>query len=262
MIKRVGLFVGIDKYRNGIAPLHCAVNDAKDLSFAFAGAGYQVEYLQNEEGSCDNIRAKMKELLSGLSSGDIFVFYFAGHGREINASHYLVGPTAEADPRLYSLGSLEFAALCNLTDSVPGLNRLFILDCCRNNILSDRADDYVCSDARDIALSKANKINGNQPGSNPALILCSCASGEKAYENLTTNHGYFTETLLRSIKDDTISSFRQFQDSLQITGTPGPQNITWNGSCSAWNDLMLFRHWETEKTYQTEIPISQRMNQR
>ena len=48
-MRRYGLFVGIDKYKNGISRLHCAVNDARELSYAFNRTGYSVKLLTNEE---------------------------------------------------------------------------------------------------------------------------------------------------------------------------------------------------------------------
>lgn len=44
-MKRVGLFVGIDKYKNGIFQLRYAVNDALQLSVAFGASGFAVKHL-------------------------------------------------------------------------------------------------------------------------------------------------------------------------------------------------------------------------
>lgn len=242
-MKRVGLFVGINKYENGISQLRCAVNDAYDLSLAFNRNGFDVAFLSNDEGHCDNIRKKMKEMLSGLSSGDIFVFYFAGHGRDVKGAHYLVGPTAESDPELYSCGSLEFSVIRSLTD-IPGLYRLFILDCCRTSVFATRADDYVCEKSRNISLTQVISSCSNQAESRPALVLCSCAPGQKAYENKT--HGYFTEALLHSVNDKTINCFSQFRDSIKINGTPGVQNVDWQGNTGDWENIQLFERWNLQ----------------
>ncbi len=240
-MKRVGLFVGIDVYKNGISSLQCACNDAKSLCFAFSGSGYSVDLLQNEEAHCDHIIDRVSDMISGLKKDDIFLFYFSGHGREHNGVHYLVGPTGHAKDSLYKIGSLAIPDLIEITN-IPGLNRLFILDCCRSNILSGRDGIYSCDAGRDISLESAVLPDADSDIV-PPLILSSCSTGEQSFENYETGHGYFTEMLLRSIENKKIQSFYHFQNSLNIIDTPKPQNICWNGNLSNWEKVLLFNHW-------------------
>ena len=122
----------------------------------------------------------------------------------------------------------------------PGVNRLFILDCCRSDILANRSGTYSCGASRNIALNAAVQNNSDK-SIIPPLILSSCSTGECAFEK--ENHGFFTEVLLKSIDDRTITSFRDFQQSLRITGTPEPQNISWNGNLIYWENIKLFGSW-------------------
>ncbi|MBQ9772253.1 MAG: SUMF1/EgtB/PvdO family nonheme iron enzyme [Lentisphaeria bacterium] len=239
---RVGLFVGIDRYQNGITPLQCAVSDASALTVAFARAQFdRVEQLLNEDADDNTILDTVENLVNDLGPGDLFVFYFSGHGREFQDTHYLVGSTGRAAGRNYQRGSVSISELTEVSDK-PGLNRLFILDCCRSNILAGRDGAYVCDNARDIALNRAVVQNKNHDII-PPLILNSCSSGEQAFENLQTNHGYFTDSLLRVIGDQRVNNFERFQRNLTIDGTPRPQNISWNGNISRWNNVQLFEHW-------------------
>ena len=238
---RRGLFVGIDEYQNGITPLRCAVNDAQRLSYGFTAAGYEVDFIQNKQCDCNTVYSRIRAMLSDLNAGDIFVFYFSGHGREIDGVHYLAGVNSDAGDALYTIDAIPIPTLISLTDK-PGLNRLFILDCCRSNILAGRDGAYVCDNARDIALNRAVVQNKNHDII-PPLILNSCSSGEQAFENLQTNHGYFTDSLLRVIGDQRVNNFDRFQRNLTIAGTPRPQNISWNGNITRWNNVQLFEHW-------------------
>lgn len=242
-MKRVGLFIGIDNYKNGISKLQYAVNDAKSLSFAFNKAGFTSELMQNEECSCDNILTKMQEVTAGLNSGDIFLFYFSGHGREVNGSHYLVGATGHASSSLYTVGSVQLAALIEFTNRIPGLNRFFILDCCRSNLLADRAGTFVCSNARDLALESAVAPDTDQ-SIIPPLILSSCSTGEQAFEDPVSKHGFFTRVLLDVVGDREIRSFRKFCEGLKISGTPAPQHVSWNGNMENWEKILLLNFWE------------------
>ena len=243
-MKRVGLFIGVNEYQNGISKLQYAVNDAKKLSFAFAASGYDVELFQNDEFNCIDLADKIECMLKDLTAEDLFIFYFAGHGRQIGRSHYLLSSKARAKENPNDPASLNFDYLLELTDEIPGLKRLFILDCCRTNITAgSRAGEYTCDDARDISLSGSLDENVKKQDNFPALILNACSSGEKAYENDESGHGYFTESLLKNIKNKSICSIRQLQDSLIIENTPGPQNVHWEGCIAKWNDVALFDNW-------------------
>ena len=244
-MKRAGLFIGIDRYKDsGISQLRCAVKDATALMASFSKAQFDyVDSLLNSDAHCDNILDRVEAIVNDLNPGDLFVFYFSGHGREFGGTHYLVGPTGRANTELYQAGSLALPDLIAITNK-PGVNRLFILDCCRSNILAGRSGAFFCDGSRNIALNAA--VQGvSDKLIIPPLILSSCSTGEQAFEGDV--HGYFTEALLRSIDSKTISSFQDFQRSLLITGAPAPQHISWNGNLTQWEKIILFKHWIRSK---------------
>ena len=242
-MKRVGLFVGIDHYKNGISQLQCAVNDAQHLSFAFAGSGYEVDFLPDEKADSNSIVEKVIAMTKNLKAGDLFVFYFSGHGREFNGVHYLAGVNSHPESEYYDIDAFPIPRLVSLTNKIPGLNRLFILDCCRSNILADKSGIFACNDARDISLKNAVS-QGGSPEIIPPLILNSCSTGEQSFEDLRTKHGYFTKILLSAVKNPEIRNFRQFESFLQVTGTPRKQHVSWTGNLSHWDDVILFDSWE------------------
>ena len=241
-MKRVGLFVGIDNYQNGITPLQCAVNDAKELSYSFARAGFQADFIDNEQCDSITITNKIRAMLKDLKKDDIFVFYFSGHGREHSGSHYLAGVNSLPEDALFSVDALSVSVLVALTNQVPGLNRLFILDCCRNDILAGKNGVFTCDNSRDIALNGAVKQSAN-PEIIPPLILNSCSTGQRAFEDLTTKHGYFTKSLISAIENRNIHCFQEFANSLTVAGTPMPQTVSWNGNLNTWNSVPLFEKW-------------------
>ena len=244
-MKRIGLFVGIDKYQNGISQLHCAVNDATQLSYSFVRTGFQVESIYNDQ--CDNntIIKKIRALVKDLGKNDIFVFYFSGHGREYNGLHYLACINSCPEAENYDIDSISIARLVSLTN-IPGLKRFFILDCCRSNILATRDNIYKCQNTRDIALSAVVLQNKN-PEIIPPLILNSCSTGQQSFENLKENHGYFTKTLISVIENKKINSFRKFANSLDVVGTPRIQTVSWNGNLKLWDDVPLLDHWKKQE---------------
>ena len=241
-MKRKALFVGIDRYKNDINQLRCACNDAKELSFAFSRAGYKADLLLNEEATQNNIISKVRTMTKDLQDDDIFVFYFSGHGAEHNGAHYLLGVEADSNPELFNIGSVTIGNLTEITRQCPGIKKLFILDCCRASLLASRSINYTCSEKRAECLNKAIQTSG--AAVIPPLILTSCSTGEVAYENIEIGHGYFTKVLLDSIENKNIYSFEQFRKSLEIEGTPHPQNVSWNGNINKWENVPLFSSWE------------------
>ena len=246
IMKRVGLFIGIDDYENGIPKLSCASADAYNMSLAFSKAGFSVHILQDKKASYESVIGKIQEIMNTLNPGDLLTFYFAGHGREHDSEHYLIGAGGFSDSNLYALGALPLSALISLTDRIPGLHRFFILDCCRKNLLSDRSgDDNCCGQSRNIALDKAVVQNTNREII-PPLILSSCSTGQKAYENLKTQQGYFTEKFITVIENAQITSFSRLQEELKLPVEN--QDVDWRGPMSRWANVPLFQRWENHST--------------
>ena len=195
-MKRVGLFIGVNLYSNGISRLEFAKNDAMKLSDCFLSKGYQVERLLNDEVTYDGILNMLERIRNSLAAGDLFVLYFAGHGMEIGGRPYLL--CADADDRMETQrGKMPLQDLITYSEK-SGIHRLFILDSCRREILSgDRGDAYVCGDSRDPALKRII----NECPSCPPLILTSCSRGEKAYEYAEQRRGLFTWVLEKVLND-------------------------------------------------------------
>ena len=90
-MKRVGLFIGIDKYGNDIQPLNCACNDAHSVGACFIRKQFdKVEYLLDDKAISSTIASRVMRLTKSLGEGDLFVFYFAGHGREVNGQYTFI----------------------------------------------------------------------------------------------------------------------------------------------------------------------------
>jgi LysM repeat protein len=247
-MKRVGLFVGIDKYENNIQPLRFACLDARALHKVFRKRFDVVTELLNDEATSDDILKKVQQMTENLNPGDLFVFYFAGHGREIDGVHNLVGINGWSDP-VYTQGLATIPQLLHAS-AVPGLNRLFILDCCRVDLLAGRSGVYACPTSRDLSLK--NALLAPQ-GENvlPPFILNSCSSGQRAFESLKKKHGVFS-LALKTILIDTANPVRDFSTLLKRVDEkmkdfipPGAvQTLDQSCNPSQWSNVPLFADWE------------------
>jgi formylglycine-generating enzyme required for sulfatase activity len=131
--KRVALVIGNSAYRN--APeLGNPKNDAIDMAAALKTLGFQVvEGFDLDKPGMDR---KVREFSVALSGADTGVFYFAGHGLQVNGANFLVPVDAE----LSTAAALEFEMVRldlvqRLMEGEAKTNILF-LDACRNNPLS------------------------------------------------------------------------------------------------------------------------------
>ena len=107
--RRWALIIGMDRYESpDIAPLRCAVSDASALADALKEvAGFDGDHIllltSNAEGSRRPTKANVIYWLDYLAGevrpGDLFVFYFAGHGITYQGRAYLLTVDAAAIPR-------------------------------------------------------------------------------------------------------------------------------------------------------------------
>lgn len=194
--KRWAVVVGANQYRH-FSPLRYAVGDAKAfgkvLESAFLFEPSTLRYLLDEPGqtppTAANVLGALDMLVADkrLDRGDLFVFYFAGHG---------VG-TPEGDFLLPTDGSRETAAKTGVPVKSlvqrfvkAGLkNVLVVVDACRNG-------DKNPFGAELQQLGRQANI----------AVLLATAPGGRSYEIPRLGHGAFTYHLLRRLEDPALRS--------------------------------------------------------
>ncbi len=127
---RVALVIGNAAYRD--SPLANPVNDAKAISAALRAAGFEVIERHNQ-GATDMRRAirEFGEKLRGKGAG---LFYFAGHGVQVNGRNFLI--PANADIKYEDEiedQSVDVSLVLGKMESAKARINLVILDACRNN---------------------------------------------------------------------------------------------------------------------------------
>ena len=131
-LTRWGLVIGNSAYQADIGPLQNPVNDATDMAATLEALGFKVKLL------LDATRPQMEEALTAFSRqlrpGDIGLFYFAGHGAQIEGTNYLIpiGANVEraATTKVDAMSAEQ--VLSSMTTAGSALN-ILILDACRNN---------------------------------------------------------------------------------------------------------------------------------
>ena len=137
--KRVALVVGNSAYQN-VARLDNPRNDAALLAGTLRELGF---FLIGGDAQTDMDKAALDRAVQGfgrqIQDADVALFYYAGHGVQINGSNYLVpvdaNPTREADVDFQMLD--VNLVLRQMQLSGTKLN-LVVLDACRNNPFGGR----------------------------------------------------------------------------------------------------------------------------
>ncbi|AMK10903.1 formylglycine-generating enzyme required for sulfatase activity [Pseudodesulfovibrio indicus] len=128
--KRVALVIGNGGYAS--SPLNNPVNDAKDMADKLRGLGFEVTLLT------DAGQRKMEDAIHAfdarLGGANVRLFYYAGHGMQVQGANYLIPVDAEvrAERDIKYEAVNAGRVLDGMADAGPGVN-ILILDACRNN---------------------------------------------------------------------------------------------------------------------------------
>ncbi len=191
-MKRNALFVGVDQYADGQIPnLSCAVNDATDLHGFFKfGAGYdQVALLQNPAGKKE-VLDSVRSLTAGLGPGDLFLFFFAGHGFCVGEDHMLVCSKDLYEDVKHEDDGLPLGQLKRKMSGA--FDRAILLDACQSDILATRGGEPMAE--RDLSL--IHDCGLRSEGEGALAIVTSCDAGQTAGELSAKQHGLFTMAML------------------------------------------------------------------
>ncbi|KRR21481.1 hypothetical protein CQ14_07575 [Bradyrhizobium lablabi] len=132
--KRVALLVGNNAYEN-IPRLQTAVNDARAVGTALRKLGFSVISVENQSR-----RAMSEAMLAfdkAIEPGDTALFFFAGHGFEIQGQNYLL-PTdipevREGQEELIRDSAIPAGRIIDRLQGRGARTVVLVLDACRNN---------------------------------------------------------------------------------------------------------------------------------
>lgn len=181
------LVVGIDQYDQA-TPLGNAVNDAKGIADILRQLKFYVcDYYNIDTDQWDKVFPLFYE---DLSEFDACVFFFAGHGIEIDGKNYLICKNTPAESKEgIKRYSIDLQYSLNEINSKKCNTNIFIVDACRNNPFPAGRALYVASTMAPIFAPKGT------------LIAYSTSPGEKADDNGMGNHSYYTGALLQHITE-------------------------------------------------------------
>lgn len=181
--QRVALVIGNADYKE--APLLNPVNDARDIAKMLESCGFKV--ILRENADLVEMKKAIREFGRSLHSNTVGLFYYSGHGMQVNGENYLIPVGAEfynEEEVDYETVSAGFA----LAQMEAARNRMniVILDACRNNPF-----------ARGFRSATRGLATMNAPTG--TLIAYATAPGSTASDGAGKN-GLYTEELLAQMR--------------------------------------------------------------
>lgn len=211
--RRFALVVGNAAYKQGALPN--PVHDATDVAEALKKADFKVTL--KTDLSLRDFETALRQFGNTLKAGDTVLFFYAGHGVEVDGINYLV-PVDNAD--ISQEGDVKYKAfdMARVLDEFAAKGtalNIVILDACRDNPLKSRSQAN-----RGLAVMAA-------PRGTETVIVYSTAPGSTAADG-TGRNSVFTSSFLAELSNPDVS-IRELFDKVgtSVKAATGGRQTPW-----------------------------------
>jgi hypothetical protein len=189
--RRVALVVGNSAYTHAAA-LRNPRNDARDIAETLKRLDFDV--LVGLDLDQQNFATIIQKFVRMLDDADVALFFYAGHGLQINGKNYLVSTNAKLENEfLIPAETIELDTLIRLMEAKAPIDLVF-LDACRNNPLTDQLKRSLTAMKRGGDLGRG--LARIEPTGRDTLIAFAAAPGQEAADGANHNSP-FTGALLK-----------------------------------------------------------------
>ncbi len=216
--KRLALIIGNGNYVNA-RKLVNPPNDAADMTVTLTELGFEV--ISGTNLNLKQMTEKVREFGDKLrTSGGVGLFYYAGHGVQVNGRNYLI--PVEADiPREDEIGFVALdlnQVLQKMATANNGLN-IVVLDACRNNPFARGWS----RDASDDGLAQITAPKGT--------FIAYATSPDMTASDGTGRNGLYTAELLKYIKQPNLKIEETFKEVTKaVDDKSGGKQTPWFSS--------------------------------
>jgi uncharacterized caspase-like protein len=181
--KRYAVVIGNSNYKE--QPLRNPINDARDMSNTLKNLGFDVVLRENL--TMKEMREEIRSFGRKIKGGGIGLFYFAGHGIQVNGRNYLIPIDAHIEKEQdVEYESVEVGRIMDEIEAAENQMNIVILDACRDN-------PY----ARSFRTMARGLATMSAPGG--TIVAYATAPGSVASDGGGRN-GLYTQELLNSVK--------------------------------------------------------------
>lgn len=177
--KRIALIIGNNHYT--MSPLRNAVNDARLMDKSLRAAGFKT--ILREDASLTAMEEAAAEFASQLGPDDTALFFYAGHGVQIESENFLVPVDFEAANTVIE-AKFKCFRVSQLFDELKRRSKrnIIILDACRSNPVAE-------SHSLQAGLAQP-QLTGKE-----TFVAFSTSPGQVAADNPSGRDSWFTEAL-------------------------------------------------------------------
>jgi formylglycine-generating enzyme required for sulfatase activity len=216
---RIALVIGNGNYGASFSKLPNPPNDARLISKALTNAGFKVmTVIDADQKKMKRAFTDFGQLLADAGPDAVGLFYYAGHGVQVNGANYLIPTganiTSEADVDMeavnadWVLQQMEFAG-----------NRMniIVLDACRNNPLP------AGKRSAEMGLARMDAPRGS-------FLAYSTAPGATAVDGKGANSPY-SQALAKAIENTHVPLEQLFrQVRVDVMNATGQEQVPWDSS--------------------------------
>lgn len=217
--QKVALVIGNSQYQAASDRLANPVNDAKAVAAQLQSLGYDTQTLLN--ANLSQMLEGLNNLSSRVARDDTVVFYYAGHGVQLNERNYLVPTDASMQQRdMVARQAISIQDVVDKIDQAGALNRIIILDACRN----DPFPKTYRSGTRGLGREQLSTSTGT-------MIMYAASANEVADDGRGQN-GTFTHALLQGMRKNGLRLPEMMDDVREQVRrqTGGRQNPYYEGT--------------------------------
>ena len=176
--RRVALVIGNNDYKS-VPKLEKAVNDAQAVSRELSKIGFEVMYLPN--AGQKKMNQAVNEFAQKISGGGVGIFFFAGHGLQINNQNFLLPVDIDMpkDPNDIDDQAISLVRVQDKLADAKAKFSLLVIDACRDNPLPKKA---------------GRSLGGTRGLAQPAsptgqIVLFSAGANQQALDKLNDTDG-------------------------------------------------------------------------
>jgi len=195
--QKVALVIGNSAY-GGDAELLNPKNDAEAAHRELLALGFKSELALDQD--LQGMIGALERFMKAMEHGSIGLFYFAGHGMQVDGANYLIPLKANVTSLFQATkSSLDLKDVFDVFAANKSSANIVILDCCRNNPFIDQPQ------IRDISRVRGGLADVAPP---PATIVAfSTAAGAVADDGKGSNSPY-TLALVAELQKRPVSGLK------------------------------------------------------
>jgi len=192
--RRVALVIGNGDYKS--SPLANPVNDANDMADVLKKCNFTV--MKSINATRKEMRGAIRKFGEEINKGAVGLFYYAGHGIQVNGENYLVPVGAE----VYAEAEVEdeclkVSSVLRQMESAGNRLNIIILDACRDNPFGR-------------SFRSSNKGLAKMDAPTGSILAYATAPGSVAADG-TGRNGLYTSKLLNHMMEPNIVIKRIFK---------------------------------------------------